>query len=125
MPGCGRAGPHSGKQTAQVTVTVTYGGQAVTEGRVDLSNEQTGEGGGGELNAQGVATIPGVVLGSYTVVIVPPELLVVPGATGQTAPAKKQYANIPKKVRSFKSSPFKVEVKEDSPNEFKFELKGA
>ena len=124
LPGCGGANPHSRKPSAQVTVAVTYGGQPVSEGRVDLSNEQTGEGGGGQLNAQGVAVIPGVALGTYTVVVAPPELLVVPGATGQPAPANKDYPNIPKKVRSFTSSPLKVEVKKDSPNEFKFELKG-
>lgn len=121
--GCGRGGPHSGKPTAPVTVTVTYGGEPVTEGRVDLSNEQTGEGGGGELNGQGVATIPGVVLGNYAVIVIPPEPQLVPAETGAPAPAKKEHPNIPAKFRSLNSSPLKVEVKKDSPNQFKFELK--
>lgn len=123
LPGCGRGEPHSGKPKSQVTVAVTYAGQPVTEGRVDLSNEQTGEGGGGELNGQGVATIPGVVLGNYTVIVIPPEPQLVAGATSAPAPAKKEYPNIPAKVRSLKSSPLKVEVKQDSSNQFKFELK--
>lgn len=120
--GCGTAAPHSGKPKADVTITVTHDGQPVSEGRVDLSNEQTGEGGGGELNAKGVVTIPGVALGSYTMVVSPPEALLVPGAS-QPAPAKKDYANIPAKFRALQTSPLKVDVKQGSPNQFQFELK--
>lgn len=120
--GCGQT-PHSGKPTAQVTVAVTQGGRPVTEGRVDLGNDKTGEGGGGELNGQGVATIPAVPLGSYTVIVVPAETPVVPGVASQPAPPKKEEPGIPAKVRSFKSSPFKAEVKKDSSNQFQFELK--
>ena len=36
---------------------------------------------------------------------------------------KKDFSNIPVKVRSFQTSPLKVEVKKGSPNEFTFELK--
>ncbi len=64
-----------------------------------------------------------MVLGNYTVIVVPPELPLVPGATGQSAPAKKDYPNIPAKVRSLKTSPLKAEVKKDSSNQLKFELK--
>jgi hypothetical protein len=125
--GCGGPPvPHSGKPKATVTVAVTYGGQPVAEGRVDLANEQTGEAGGAELGPDGVATIPEMALGSFTVIVVPPHLVIAPTATGPaTPPAKKEYPNIPVKVRTTKTSPLKAEVKKDSPNKFKFDLKEA
>ncbi len=125
LAGCGAPAPHSQKPTAQVTVVITFGGQPVTEGRVDLNNEQTGEAGGAELDREGVAKIAGVVLGSYTVTVVPPLAVVAPTATGQPGPAAKAYPNIPASVRMIKSSPLKVDVKKDSPNQFKFDLKDA
>jgi len=71
LVGCGGPSPHSNKPIAEVTIAVTYGGAPVTEGRVDLNNEQAGEAGGGELDSKGVAKIPGMVLGNYTVTVVP------------------------------------------------------
>ena len=120
MVGCGPT-PHEGKTTGRVTVTITHGGQPVTTGQVDLSNEQTGEGGGGQLNEEGVATLDRVPLGSYTVTVVPPPPDPTPVAPGQTPPKPQEYPNIPEKFRRNATSPLQAEVKEGE-NEYQFDL---
>ena len=106
-------------------MTVTYGGEPVTEGRVDLSNPQTGEAAGGELNDEGIAAISGVTPGNYSVMVLPPMADPVPVEPGQPAAAAKEYPNIPKKVRVIGTSTLKADVTEDGANEFTFELKDA
>ncbi len=91
---------------------------------MNLENNDTGEGGGGELNAEGIVTIPNVVLGSYTVTIVAPDPDPVPPEPGQAAPKPQVFKNVPKKFRTSKTSPLKVEIKEGE-NKFEFDLKEA
>tara|TARA_R110002095_G_scaffold154388_6_gene134191 strand:- start:121 stop:513 length:393 start_codon:yes stop_codon:yes gene_type:complete len=120
--GCGSHQPGSDKPRESITIAITYGGEPVTEGMVNLENTTTGEGGGGELDAQGVATIPNVVLGEYTVTIIPPDPDPVPPAPGQPAAKIKTYSNIPPEFRTSNKSTLKAEVKAGS-NELKFDLK--
>ena len=70
LSGCGQSTPRG--KLPSGSLTITYGGQPVTIGHVDLNNSQTGEGGGGDLNGQGIATLPRIVVGSYIVTVVPP-----------------------------------------------------
>jgi len=110
-----------GKVRGEITVTVTYDNKPVTEGTVELSNPETGEGGGGNLNAEGVATLKGVAVGTYTVTVLPifPE----PPTPDSPPPVMKEYPNIPEKFRRQNTSPLKAEVKQGEPGHFKFELK--
>ncbi|WP_339732768.1 carboxypeptidase-like regulatory domain-containing protein [uncultured Gimesia sp.] len=122
-PGCSHT-PGAEKPRSDIQLTILSGGAPVTEGMVNLENPETGEGGGGVLTADGKVTIPNVVLGTYTVTIVPPDPDPVPPEPGQPATAPKTFKNIPKKFRENNASPLKVEVKADS-NEFTFDLKDA
>tara|TARA_R110002095_G_scaffold159024_5_gene137858 strand:+ start:258 stop:695 length:438 start_codon:yes stop_codon:yes gene_type:complete len=119
--GCSQT-PGSHKQRTDVNVTITENGAPLTEGVVNLVNEETGEGGGGTLNSEGVATISGVALGSYTLIVLPPDESVIPPEPGQPAPEVKEYLNIPQKFRDPKTSPFKVVVNRET-TEFQFDLK--
>lgn len=116
--GCDGGPP--GKPSGSATITVTFGGQPVTEGMVSLQNA-SGEGGGSPLNSAGVATIPVVTKGSYVVTITPPIGGVAPPEPGKTLAPQKEYANIPAKFRRTESSPLKAEIKNDK-NDLKFEL---
>lgn len=120
LVGCG-GGDTSGKKKASVTITVTSGGQPVTEGLVTLDGGKTGEAAGADLNSTGVATLPEVTLGNYTVTVTPPLPKVAAPAPGQKLPPPKDYANIPAKVRRADTSTLKAEVKAGK-NEFKFDL---
>lgn len=102
-----------------ITITITYDGKPVAEGRVDVSSEQSGEGGGADLDENGIATLSNVQQGKYTVTVVPPQADAVPGAS---APVAKDYPNIPEKFRRAATSPLKAEVTNDS-RDLKFELK--
>lgn len=121
LTGCGHT-PGSGKERNDITLKITFGGEPVTEGVVNLENPQTGEGGGGTLSEEGTATISGVVLGTYTVVVLPPDPDPVPPEPGKPSPPPKTYENIPAKFRQNQSSPLKVDVTADSA-EFEFDLK--
>lgn len=116
--GCGNHVPHSGKSRADVVVKVTYGGQPVTAGDVDLNNLETGEGGGGALDHTGTARIPGVVLGDYTVTVLPPLSSPIPG---ENAPAAK-IPPIDRKFQSPEKSPLKLSVSAEG-REIAFDLK--
>ncbi|QDT92584.1 hypothetical protein [Gimesia algae] len=119
LSGCSRT-PGAEKPRGAVTIQITNGTDPVTEGQVDLVNEQTGEGGGGTLNSDGTASLEMVALGTYTVTVnPPPQEPVVPG---QAPPAVKNYENIPTQVRKINTSPLKLKVKSGS-NEFAFDLK--
>ncbi|WP_417388780.1 hypothetical protein [Gimesia sp.] len=121
LSGCSRT-PGSDKPSGSVTIQITNGTEPVTEGQVDLVNEQTGEGGGAALNSEGTASLEMVALGEYVVTVNPPPQE--PLIPGQAPPEVKEYANIPAKVRQIKSSPLKLEVKSGA-NEFAFDLKSA
>jgi hypothetical protein len=117
--GCGSSTTE--KPQGSATVTVTFGGQPVTEGLVSLQNTN-GEGGGGPLNSLGVATLSGLVMGNYVVTITPPLPDVAPPEPGKTLAPPKAYAEIPVKFRRMDKSSLKAEVKA-AKNEFKFDLK--
>jgi len=117
--GCGGG---TGKDNARVKVTVTFGGEPIKEGRVDLSNAKAGQGGGGELNASGQVTIDNIPHGEYVVTVVPPLAIPKPPEPGQPRPTVQDYPNIPKKFRVATSSPLRAIVKQGA-TEFTFELK--
>jgi hypothetical protein len=119
--GCGHT-PGTEKPRGEITIKITNGGAPVPEGQVDLANEETGEGGGGPLDATGTATIEMVALGSYTVTVNPPPQEPVAPGMDQASAQPKEYANIPAKVRKIQTSPLTVEVKSGT-NEFTFDLK--
>ena len=120
--GCDRT-PRGKLPRGDITVTVTYGADPVTEGQVDLNNVQTGEGGGGFLNGQGIATLARVVEGTYVVTVNPPHPNVV--IPGQPAPAtkRKESPNIPQKFREVATSPLQADVKQGESGEYRFDLK--
>ncbi len=119
LSGCSHT-PGADKPRGTVIIKVTNGTDPVTEGQVDLVNEETGEGGGGTLNSDGTASLEMVALGSYTVTVnPPPQEPVVPG---QAPPAVKTYENIPSQVRKINTSPLKLKV-EPGSNEYAFDLK--
>lgn len=121
LMGCSGS-PHSDNPTAPATITITYGGEAVTGAQVDLNNDQTGLGAGGTLDSNGKVVLTEVPLGQYVVTVLPPEGNPLPSETGEPAPATEQRHNVPEKVRSPQTSPLKVEVKEGA-NDFTFDLK--
>ncbi|QDT44073.1 hypothetical protein Pan241w_41780 [Gimesia alba] len=113
--------PGSEKPRGDVTIRITNGSAPVVDAQVDLVNEQTGEGGGGTLDAEGKTTMTMVALGSYTVTINPPaEEPVIPGI--ETAPKPKVALPIPKQAQKIATSPYKVEVGSGT-NDFTFDLK--
>jgi len=114
--GCSNA-PHSEKVTGSVTAKVTYGGEPVTEGSVNLENPSTGLGGGADLDASGLATLKTVPVGDYTITVVPP----LPPQDDPN-PEIKEYDNLPQKYRSSATSTLKATVTEGE-NQFEFELK--
>jgi hypothetical protein len=116
--GCGNSTPRSNKQRANVVIKLTYGGEPISAGDVDLNNLQTGEGGGGALDRTGTARIPGVVLGDYIVTVQPPISGAIPGA--DTAIAKTNQ--IAKKYQSPEKSPLKITVPAEG-KEATFDLK--
>ncbi len=123
LVGCGGSG-ETETPRAEVTVSVTFDGQPVTEGHVDLQNPESGTGGGAELNAEGQATISGIPLGSYTVTVIPPMPDPAPPEPGQAAPPVKEFPNIPEPYRRTDSSPLKAEI-DGSTSELKFELEAS
>jgi len=122
LAGCSGDTPGPDRPRGNVTIKVTYGGAPVTEGQVDLESPGSGEGGGGTLNNEGVATIPNVAEGSYTVTVVPPPPDPRPPEPGETPPPVKEYPNIPQKFRMLNTSPLRVEVKKGQTQEFTFDL---
>ena len=118
--GCGSS-PGEDKVTGSVTVTIKAGGAPVTGGFVNLANPATGEGGGGELNEAGVATIEQVTVGDYTVTVLPPQPDPVPVEPGQEPPPNPDDGTIPQQYRSESTSPLKATVTEGD-NSFEFDL---
>jgi hypothetical protein len=123
--GCGHT-PGSGKPRSDVTITITFGGQPVSGGVIVLVDQQSGEGGGGALTVDGVATIPGVALGSYTLLVKSPYQTAPPVPAGEGLPARqdkmKARLDIPEKFRRARTSPLKMEITGGEMN-FVFDLK--
>ncbi len=115
MVGCG--GADNVKKRGSVTLTITHEGSPVTEGEVRMMMVGKGEAAVGNLNESGQVELTDVVLGNYTVAVLPPEL-----ATPDNPAPKKDYPNLPNKYRDISKSPLKAEVKAGS-NDFTFDLK--
>jgi len=117
--GCGGGG--SDTPRGDVSGTVTYQGQPVTEGTVNFLSPETGRSASATLDAQGKFTVDGgVEAGSHVVTITPPFVEVPPGGD-EPPPEPKEYANIPEKYRSDTTSDLTAEVK-PGKNQFSFEL---
>lgn len=117
--GCGQGDT---KPRGKVALEITYEGKPVTAGQVNLQSTTNGEGGGGALNADGIAEIPAVVEGTYIVTVTPPIEIIVPQAPGVAPPAPKVYANIPEKYRRMETSTLKAEIS-STDNDYAFDLK--
>jgi hypothetical protein len=118
LSGCG--GEPAGKPTGSAAITVTFGGQPVTEGLVSLQNK-SGEGGGAPLNSTGTASIPNVVQGDYVVTVTPPVVGVAAPDPGKPKLTVKNFDNIPEKFRRTETSTLKATIKAGN-NELKFDL---
>jgi len=119
--GCGGSSD-SDEPRGDVTISISYGGEPVPEGMINLIGEKGGNDKGGDLSKEGIATISGLALGKYKVTVVPPMLDPAPPEPGKPAPKMKEYPNIPKKFRQPKTSPLTIEISEES-RDLKFDLK--
>ena len=102
------SGCRSGERPVAVRGKVTFQTQAVTEGTVQFNDAKTGHGAEAELGPDGSyqATLPP---GGYSVVILPP-LLMVESKGGPVDPQFKKVRNIPEKYRSTATSGLAVAV---------------
>ncbi|MCI0460474.1 MAG: carboxypeptidase regulatory-like domain-containing protein [Gemmataceae bacterium] len=120
--GCGRSGPPRG----DVSGTVTFKDQPVTEGKVTFFNPKEGVGGEGDLRADGRFTIKtqegGLLVGDY-IVFVSPLTHMKDTDPGKTPPSleDKPAPNIPAKYRRQDTTPLRATVKEGE-NDFPFDL---
>lgn len=119
LAGCGGS-PDSGRIMGAVEITVTFDGQPVTDGTVQMIVPGEGKAAGGDLDSEGKISLEEVEIGRYTVFVTPPSEPP-PEADKKSLPPKA-YDNIPKKFRSESTSPLNAEVKKGT-NEFSFELK--
>ncbi|WP_339747013.1 hypothetical protein [uncultured Rubinisphaera sp.] len=114
--GCGGGGPKGPSGT--VSGTVTYQGQPVTEGVVNIFNTQSSEGGQGQIKSDGSYQISTpssqVPVGEYDVYVVPPTVTTPDSADGPGGEEYKVVENIPDKYRSSSTSGLKVTVNEGS-----------
>jgi hypothetical protein len=90
---------------------VTFQGQPVTEGTVQFTDAKTGRGTEVELGPDGTyqAMLPA---GAYTVLVLPP-LLMVESKSGPPDPRFKKVKNIPDKYRSTQTSGLTAAVSAD------------
>lgn len=104
-------GCRSGDRPITIWGKVTFQGQPVSEGTVQLNDEKTGRGAEVEIGPDGAyqATLPE---GAYTVVILPP-LLLVESKSGPPDPQFKKVKNIPEKYRSTVTSGLTAAVSAD------------
>ncbi len=117
--GCGEPAKEVGP-TGTVSGTVTFDGSPVTEGRVQLYSQSTGEGGATTLDAQGAFRLEEPLpVGAYSVFVLPPPE---PAPSPDVAYEPKEYPNIPEKYRSEMTTDLKVEVAEGE-NTFPIEMK--
>lgn len=119
ISGCG---PGNRQVVGDVVVAITFEGEPVTEGSVNLVSLGTANGGTQELDETGVVIMEKLPVGNYSVFIFPPELQApLPDpANGGFLPAKAP-ANIPAIFHSELTSPLRVEVVE-GVNEYSFDL---
>src|SRR5262249_5063699 len=119
--GCSKSGPVRG----DVSGTVTFKKQPVTEGKISFYSPATGYGGSADLDATGNYVIKtlegGLPLGEYVVTVTP--LTYMDHSDQKPLPADKENPapNIPEKYRRPGTSPLKAEVKEGK-NEFPFDM---
>jgi hypothetical protein len=104
-------GCNSGNRPIAIRGKVTFQGQPVAEGMVQLNEARTGHGAEVQLEQDGTykAALPA---GEYTVVILPP-LLVVESKGGPPDPQFKKVKNIPEKYRSTVTSGLTAAVSAD------------
>jgi hypothetical protein len=108
----------------EVSGTVTFKGQPVTEGSITFINPNEGGTAGADIGKDGSFTVPGKVkVGEYIVFIEPP-MHMVDTSPGKTPPSPeyKPAPNIPVKYRQQGTTPFKETVKEGK-NVFTFDMK--
>ncbi len=116
--GCGSGAPTK-KMGGAVSGTVTFSGQPVSEGSVQLYAPKTGDVAVAPLDATGKFSLKEPIpLGAYNVTVLPPPE---PAPQVGVAYAPKDYKNIPKKYRADATSPLKAEIKAE-PNVLKLEM---
>lgn len=119
ISGCG-GGSSGALPTGYVTGTVTFQGQAVTDGSVNVMSKESGRIYTSPLGAEGKFKISEpVVVGKYTVFISPPAGAAPTVEKPIVAPIDPP--NIPKKYRVDATSGFVEEVKKGN-NDFKFDM---
>ena len=110
--GCGSGTPAK-KMSGAVSGTVTFDGQSVSEGSVQLYAPKTGDVAVAPLDASGKFSLPNPIpLGEYNVTVLPPPE---PAPQVGVPYVPKEYKKIPKKYRADGTSPFKAEIKPE-PN---------
>lgn len=121
LAGCGSA-PTTLERTASVSGIVTFAGQPVEEGTVELADVKVGGGGAGPLGPGGKYEIKGLLAGRYKVSIQPP--VVEDKGDGKTAPRKvpKDVANIPAKYRNDATSGFTLDIVDGEAAEGNFKM---
>lgn len=116
--GCG-SGTDGKKMGGAVSGTVTFGGQPVSEGSVQLYAPKTGDVAVAPLDASGKFSLASPIpLGSYNVTVLPPKE---PAPQVGVPYVPKQYMNIPMKYRADATSTLKAEIKAE-PNVLKLEM---
>ncbi len=120
LSGCGSP-PGADKKTGSVEITVTYGGEPLSNGAISLSIAKEGKGSSGNLDAEGKVTLSNIEIGNYTVTVGLPS----PETEAEQSAPKDEsaYKNIPKKFRSQSTTPLKAEVKKGEKNSYTFDLK--
>lgn len=110
------------ERTAAITGKVTYKGQPVEEGTVQISDASVGGGGTGTLGPGGTFKIEGLLAGKYQVAILPP--MVEDRGDGKTAPRQvpKVVSNIPEKYRAVATSGFTADALDGDQMEVEFKM---
>ena len=117
VAGCGEGAAVTGK----VKGKVLFEGQPVTEGVVNFFNKAEGTGAQAALDSAGNFVLEAPIpAGNYVVYITPPRPP--DPVAGQSAPAPKDYANIPEKYRSESNTLLTAEI-EGGENDVSFEMK--
>lgn len=122
--GCG--GPlHKERDLVSCHLAVTYDGQPVSGGMVNLVGDTPGDAGGADLSPQGSVVVK-VPAGRYTVVVVPPPESPTAGLNGSAATRSEDARNdVPRVFWTKQTSPLKVDVSATSRNAFEFDLKAS
>jgi hypothetical protein len=103
LDGCGPPG----KPMGRLAGTITYRGNPVTEGEVEVMSDDIGVGAAVLLDGSGRFVLEDPVpVGVYNVSVAPPRFL----DPTREPPKGKAYASIPKKARNAKTSGLTVQV---------------